>query len=59
MSLITQAMIIQNDIQLDYMLMHGGKNHFKPLILFFQIRCFKSYNDRRKGNVGGICPFCG
>ena len=59
MSLITQAMIIQKDIQLDYMLMHGGKNHLSHILYFFQIRCFKSYNDRRKGNGGGVCPFRG
>ena len=37
MSLITQAMIIQNDIQLDYMLMHGGKNHLSHIFYFFRL----------------------
>ena len=37
MSLITQAMIIQNDIQLDYMLMHGGKNHLRHIFYFFRL----------------------
>ena len=37
MSLIAAGMIIQKDIQLDQMLMHGGKNHFKPHILFFRL----------------------
>ena len=37
MSLITQAMIIQKDIQLDQMLMHGGKNHLSHIFNYFRL----------------------
>ena len=37
MSLIAAGMIIQKDIQLDQMLMHGGKNHLSQIFYFFRL----------------------
>ena len=37
MSLIAAGMIIQKDIQLDQMLMHGGKNHLSHIFNYFRL----------------------
>ena len=37
MSLIATGMIIQKDIQLDQMLMHGGKNHLSHIFNYFRL----------------------